>query len=128
MPGGRRGVVVGAVMYLSFCLISPSGLADVLTIAVARASVDSDQRTGQPILTVQLAPASVSAFRSLTDGQVGRTMVLRVDGETVIAPVVREPLVGTWQISGDLDPDRLRDIASRLSADGAKVEIELVDK
>ncbi|MFL5029854.1 MAG: SecDF P1 head subdomain-containing protein [Xanthobacteraceae bacterium] len=128
MRGARRGIVIGAAMYLSFCLTSPSSFADALTIVVARANADSDQRTGQPILTVQLAPASVGAFRRLLDGQVGRTMALRVNGETVITSVVREPLVGTWQISGDLNSDRYGDIAARLSADDAKVEIELVDK
>ena len=55
-------------------------------------------------------------------------MAIRVNGETVIASVIREPLIGTWQISGDLDPDWLRTIASRLSADDAKVELELVEK
>jgi preprotein translocase subunit SecD len=55
---------------------------------------------------------------------------MRIDGETMMAPVIREPIMGgSFQISGaDLTADKLRALAERLCQDErcVRVQVEIV--
>ena len=86
----------------------------------------ADERTGEPVLDIKLAPESTKSFADLTGANIGKTVALKIDGAVVASPVVREPIVdGTVRISGGLDPEELRAIAAKLSSLSVEVEVEV---
>lgn len=99
-------------------------LADPLVLAVKSAEVAFAHGTNQPVLRLTLTPESAKAFGELTAANVGRVVELRLDGKLMMAPVVREPIVGgAIEISGDFVPAELKDVADRIAKGDAKVEV-----
>ena len=104
------------------------GVAAAEPIAVELVSAERgyDQRTGEPVVTFRMSSASRTVFAQFTQQNVGRKFELRVDGKTVWAPVIREPILGgSGQISGNFTPEQARDIAARLSSGQSTIEVEL---
>ncbi len=102
-------------------------LAEPLRLAVAYASASVDAATGQPVIDFRMTEDSAKAFAELTAANVGRTMELRIDGKTVLAPVIREPILGgSGQISGGLDGVDVDALARRLANGHARMEVEIV--
>ena len=94
---------------------------------VTRAEVAYDLRTNEPVVSFKLSEASGRRFAGLTRQNVGRRIEIRVDGKTFWRPVVHEPILsGTGQIAGLSSPAEASDLAARLSAGTAKLEIEVV--
>jgi len=60
-------------------------------IAAAEASADP---AGNPALMIRLVPEAARTFGALTAGQTGKPLALALDGVVVLAPVVREPILG----------------------------------
>jgi preprotein translocase subunit SecD len=101
--------------------------ADPLVLEVVSAKAGFDQRTKEPIVSYKLTESSARSFADLTAQNVGRKTELRVDGRVIMKPVIREPILGgSGQLSGSLTLDEAKDIAERLSAGSAKIEVELV--
>jgi preprotein translocase subunit SecD len=103
--------------------------AQRVTLEVADAVLAYDQRTSQPIITYRLAPASQKLFAEITARNVGRPMAFMVDGKVLMKPVIREPILGG---SGQIvDPswtvEQARDLAARIAAGKATIEIEVVN-
>jgi preprotein translocase subunit SecD len=100
--------------------------AEPITIEVVGAQLSYDQRTGEPIVGFRMSKASAIVFAQFTQQNVGRTVELRVDGKTVSAPIIREPILGGWgQLSANFTSQQARDLAARLSSGQSKLEIEL---
>ena len=96
-----------------------------LTLAVMRAEVG--QVAGMIVLDMTLTASSAKDFAAFTTANVGRAVELRIDGKVMMAPVVREPILGGHvQISGNFAKAELVAIASRISTGEAKVEVESV--
>jgi preprotein translocase subunit SecD len=128
VSGGRfsrlRGWAVSAGLLIAS--IAAAG-AEPLALEIASAQVSFDQRTSEPVVSYRLTDSSARRFAEFTAQNVGRKTEFRVDGRTVMTPVIREPILGGFgQISGGFNLDQAKDIAKRLSAGTAKVEIELV--
>jgi len=108
---------------LSLCIVP--AWADPLALRVTRAEVAYDQRTGEPVVTMLFDEASKRLFADFTARNVGKAMELRVDGRTVMKPVIREPITaGSGQIAGALTVQQAREMAERLSSGAAKLEVE----
>ena len=87
-----------------------------------------DQVTGDPIIVFSMAEESAAAFGRLTTENVDRTVEIRLDGVTVSAPVIREPILrGTVVIYGDFDHTDVVDLAARIASGDVTVEVEVVD-
>jgi preprotein translocase subunit SecD len=100
--------------------------AEPIAIEVVNAEVGYDQRSGEAIVSFRMSEASRIAFARFTQENVGRKLELRVDGKTVSAPVIREPITGAvGQLSGHFTPQQARDIAEGLSSGRSKLEMEL---
>ena len=94
---------------------------------VTRAEAGYDQRNGEPVVAMVFDEASKRLFADFTARNVGKAMELRVDGRTVMKPVIREPItVGMGQIAGGLTVQQAREMAERLSSGAAKLEVEAV--
>jgi len=120
-----RSTRIGAAAFLLsflFCLVA---VAEPLTIEVTKAEALAS--AGVPVITIQMSSASAAAFGELTRANVGRGLELRLDGVPVMAPLIREAILGgSAQISGlpdDVDPPGL---ASRIAVGKVRVEVEIV--
>jgi preprotein translocase subunit SecD len=99
-----------------------------LSLEVASAAPAFDQRTGETIITIVFTPPSARGFAEFTTQNVGKTVEFRIDGRAVMKPVIREPILGgRCQISGSFTTEQAADIARRLSAGTAKLEIEVAE-
>jgi preprotein translocase subunit SecD len=102
--------------------------AQPLAIEVVDAQVAYAQWTSEPVISFRMSPASAKAFAQLTLANVGRKFALRVDGQTLSEPVIREPITGgSGQISGHFTADQARDIAAKLLSGKSKLEMEIVN-
>ena len=114
----------------AICLLTITGAAVAAPLKVEVASVQAayDQRTNEPVITFTMSDSSRKAFAELTRANVGRKLAIRIDGKTVSEPVIREPILGgAGQIAGRFTIQQARDIAARLSAGTAKLEVEIVN-
>ncbi len=94
-----------------------------LKVATALASFDS---TGEAVVNVRFDPGSARALAEFTAANVGRRVELRVDGQAVASPVIRDPITGgEIVISGSMTAADAGRLAMRLR-EGALVEAEIV--
>jgi preprotein translocase subunit SecD len=100
--------------------------AQSVTLGVESAELGYDMRTNEPLVTVRFTPQGAQLFAEITRNNVGRRMALRVDGRVIVAPVIREPIIGgSGQLSGGLTADQAKTMAARLSSGEAKLEVEV---
>jgi preprotein translocase subunit SecD len=101
--------------------------AETIPLRIAKATPGFDERTTQPIITLELTASSRRTFGELTSQNIGRVMEIRVDGKTLMSPVIREAITGGQvQVSGQFTVQEVSDIAGRLNAGTAKVEMEVM--
>jgi preprotein translocase subunit SecD len=109
-------------------VVSDIAASEPLSIGLVRASLDFDQRTGEPIITFVMTEASGRAFADLTTRSFGKPVEIRIDGRTMSKPVIREPILGgRGQISGSFTVDEARAMAERLSSGAGKLEVEVIE-
>jgi preprotein translocase subunit SecD len=107
-------------------LLACAASAEPLAIEIVRAELGIDERTGMSVVIVRLNEASKRLLAEASQKNLGKRMDLRVDGRVVMSPYIREPLLGgSFQITA-LSVEEARDVTERISAGGAKVEIEIV--
>jgi preprotein translocase subunit SecD len=129
----KKAGLSGLFRYRAFAavfLLAMAGpaAAEPLKIEVAAAQAAYDQRTGEPLISFKMSESSREAFAELSRNNVGRKMAVRVDGQTISAPFIREPIVGgAGQIAGQFTVQQVRDMAARLSSGASKLEMEIVD-
>ena len=118
----RLREIAAAVAVLAF--VHGAFAAEPLVLAVKTALVLRDQTTGEPVLSLTLMPDSAKAFGELTAANVGRVVELRLDGKVVMAPVVRDPILGGLvNVSGAFAPTELEDVADRIARGDVRVEV-----
>jgi preprotein translocase subunit SecD len=121
----RARMVAAALLVASATIV----MAEPLAIEVTDVAPVRDERTKQPVISIKIAPASAKRFTEFTTQNVGRKLELRIDSNTVISSVIREPiLVGSLQISGGWTLQETKDLADRIAAGKSKVEVELASK
>ena len=118
----RLREIAAALAVLAF--VHGAFAAETLVLAVKTALVLRDQTTGEPVLSLTLMPDSAKAFGELTAANVGRVVELRLDGKVVMAPVVRDPILGGLvNVSGAFAPTELEDVADRIARGDVRVEV-----
>ncbi len=86
-----------------------------------------DERTQEPVVSFRLMPSSKRKLGEFTTANVGRKVEIRVDGQVLMSPVIREPITnGVVQVSGHFTLREAADLAARLTAGTSKIEVELV--
>jgi preprotein translocase subunit SecD len=120
-----RGWFLAAGLVVALAAVAT---AEPLPIEIAHAEVGFDQRTSEPVVSFRMTPSSQRLFADFTSKNVGRKAEIRVDGRTLVAPVIREPILGgSGQISAGLKLDEAKNLADRLSSGRARMEVEAVD-
>lgn len=102
--------------------------AQALELQPTEATAEIHARTDEPVIHIRLNLASARAFGRLTAENVGRKADIRIDGKSVMQPVIREPILGgSLLISGPFGNfGEAQNLAKRLSSGKAKLEVELV--
>ena len=77
-------------------------------------------------LTVRLAESSRQAFADLTKAHVGQAVDVKIDGKSVIKPIIREPITGGVIAITVVTIDEGRQLAARLSSKTAKLDVDVV--
>jgi preprotein translocase subunit SecD len=115
-----------SVSVLGLMALVGVAVAEPIVIELISAEVGYDQRAGQPVVNFKMSKASGIVFAQFSQQNVGRKFELRVDGKTVSASVIREPILGgSGQISDNFTPEQANDIAARLSSRPSTIEVEL---
>jgi preprotein translocase subunit SecD len=98
--------------------------AESLVLDVLNATQRRDQRTGRPMVELVLGQKSKQALSAFSSAELGHRIELRVDGRVIAAPVIREPLSTSMQISdvGWTD-EAAAAIANELAKPAAKIEL-----
>jgi preprotein translocase subunit SecD len=126
MPRSIRSIPVVAAFLAAFV---SAALAAALSLTVLKAEAISDMATGQPVVSITFDAASTEAFAAFSRDNVGRKTVVRIDGEEIMSPIIREPILeGNVQISGNMTMADARDLAARLTSGDAVIEVELVEE
>ena len=113
----------------AIAVAATAAAAQSIAVDVESAQAAYDSRTNQPLITFKMTETSARLFAELTANNVGRKMEIRVDGRALMAPVIREPILGgsgtvsdpSWTIQ------QARDVAERISTGRAKIEFQILD-
>jgi len=117
------------ITFIALLAAAKPGAAETLKIEVARVEAGLDQLTGQPIITVELSPNSRVAFADFTKARVGERIVVRLGSDLLTDPIIREPIAGgVLAISGELTEESAAEMAQRIQASGAVLDVEGSDR
>jgi preprotein translocase subunit SecD len=117
----------GGVIFAPAFWAITAACAQSITIEITQAEPAFDLRTTEPEVAFRMSPASARAFAELTKRNVGRKAAIVIDGRTMSAPIIREPILGgSGQITGDFTPEEARRIAAGLASGTSKMTIEIV--
>jgi preprotein translocase subunit SecD len=111
------------VAFFTFPILGAS--AEPQQFKVVSASLGFDARTNQPVVNFRFAPESTRDFARFTEANVGRKIDVRVDGKTLLQPIVREPITGGAGQVPVANPEDGRTLAARLSDGSAVLEMEV---
>ncbi len=129
MRGAVRGACLTFLAGTSFALSITRTMAEPLALTVVRAAAAFDQRTNEPIIIFRFDQPSAELLADVTGRNVGKAMEVRVDGQVLMRPVIREPILGgSGQISGGFTVEGSRDLAARLSSGAARLELVVVPR
>jgi preprotein translocase subunit SecD len=98
-----------------------------LRIQVQKAEASFATGSKDPVVVITMAPRSGRMFHELTLNNIGRRLVLRIDGQVAAEPIIKEAIKdGVVQISGGFTLKEAAALAERLSKGETKIEVELV--
>jgi preprotein translocase subunit SecD len=92
-----------------------------------KATLVFDQKTGEPVVSLQFNPEGSALFEKITRENIGKTVAIYLDNQIISAPVVNDAITGGQaQISGGFKPDEAKLLVGRLNSGALPVPIELV--
>jgi preprotein translocase subunit SecD len=113
---------LAAVAVFSFYLC-PLAAAETLLLDIKQAIAKVDAYSREPVIEVVLGDESARRVADVTGKNIGAQAEIRIDGEAVLKPVIREPLLrGTFMISGRFSRQQANEIAARLGSHAARLE------
>ncbi|WP_143220508.1 MULTISPECIES: hypothetical protein [unclassified Achromobacter] len=105
-----------------------------LVLGLSHVELRDDKDNQQSVLDIRLTSESRKAFAQLTSTNVGRSMILRADGEVLTTVVIRGAIdSGAMTVSpgiGEhgLTEAKMKQIAQRLSSGTGKLEVSLLPR
>jgi len=93
-----------------------------------RATLEFDQTTREPIVSLSFNKEGADIFAELTKENIGKTIAIFLDrnlgnGEPISAPVVREEITGgKAQITGQFTPEEAKELVGRLNSGALPVD------
>jgi preprotein translocase subunit SecD len=102
---------------------------EVISVDVVRAEAhpDSPRLSNDSVVDLFMTDASKLAFAEFSARNVGKQLDVRVNGRTVMKPVIREPITGgRITIAGAFSTSDAKQLAENLMSGSAKVEMEIM--
>jgi preprotein translocase subunit SecD len=125
LTGAYRSARSSVIIVSLAFLIGPA-VAEPLMLDVTEAtSVPDRSGNDRAVLTIRLAESSRQAFADFTKVHVGQTADVRIDGKSVIKPVIHEPITGSVISIVALSIEEGRQLAARLSSKAAKLDVDV---
>jgi preprotein translocase subunit SecD len=123
-----RGAAIAGSIALALLASFQPARAEPLRVAVASASAGADPYNGKPMVFIRLTDESSRSFAKFSAAHVGQMIDTRIDGKSVMKPIIREPIAGgnLW-VTID-SAEEARRIADTLSRGTAKLEVEAVSQ
>jgi preprotein translocase subunit SecD len=119
-----RPLVLFCISALCTAAFAAVAFAEPLTLEVAHAAGALDQRNRQVSVSVAVSEASKARLADFTGQNVGRKIEFRINGKVVMAPVIREPILGGTFLISVQTVREAQGIVDQLPA-GAKIDIEV---
>jgi len=96
---------------------------------LVRGEVDFDPTTGRPEVKLEFNEEGKKLFADITEKNVGKRIAIYLDGVSITAPVVNEPIKdGNAVITGKFTTEEARTMAKRLNAGALPVAIKLISQ
>ena len=128
--GKKTGFV--SLLLLALGLTTFPGIVaagEVISVDVVRAEAhpDSPRLSNDSVVDLFMTDASKLAFAEFSARNVGKQLDVRVNGRTVMKPVIREPITGgRITIAGAFNASDAKQLAENLMSGSAKVEMEIM--
>jgi preprotein translocase subunit SecD len=128
--GKKTGFV--SLLLLALGLTTVPGVVsagEVISVDVVRAEAhpDSPRLSNDSVVDLFMTDASKLAFAEFSARNVGKQLDVRVNGRTVMKPVIREPITGgRITIAGAFSASDAKQLAENLMSGSAKVEMEIM--
>ncbi len=140
--------LVGKTAQLEFMLVtaSASGSASLLASPSAqptvnlqstglngsllrRSSVQFDQKSGDPIVSLEFNSEGAKLFGDVTSKNVGQKLAIFLDGVPIMAPTISTPILdGQAVITGQFTIDEAKQLAIQLNAGALPVPIQVLEQ
>jgi preprotein translocase subunit SecD len=101
-------------------------MAEPLELTAVSASAETDSRSGGPIVIVRLSDGGRKAFAAFSTSHLGFPIDFRIDGKSLMKPVIREPITGGVLHVPMNSLEEARQLAGRISQGPVKLEVEPV--
>jgi preprotein translocase subunit SecD len=113
---------------MTFPRVSVAGEVIFIDVVRAEAHPDSLSRLStDSVVDLFMTEASKLAFAEFSARNVGKQLDIRVNGRTVMKPVIREPITGgRITIAGAFSAPEAKQLAENLVSASAKVEMEIM--
>jgi protein-export membrane protein SecD len=94
-----------------------------------RAELNFDQRTYEPLVSIEFNEEGSKLFEEITARNVGKPLAIYIDDFLISAPIVREKITGgKAQITGKFTVEEAKELARNLNAGALPVPIELISQ
>ncbi|MFZ2804250.1 MAG: protein translocase subunit SecD [Patescibacteria group bacterium] len=94
-----------------------------------KATVDFDQRTGAPEVSLQFDGDGTTLFADMTKNNIGKPIAIFLDGAPISIPTVQSEITGGQAvITGDYSIAEAKDLAQQLQAGALPVPIKLIEQ
>jgi preprotein translocase subunit SecD len=91
------------------------------------ATLEFDQTTGEPVVSLQFNPEGALLFEKLTRESIGKSIAIYLDGQPISIPTVNEAITGgKAQISGAFKATDAKLLVGRLNSGALPVPITLI--
>ena len=95
----------------------------------SKATLDFDQRTGAPQITLQFDANGTKLFSQITQANIGKTVAIFLDNQILSAPTVQTAITdGQAVITGQFTVAQAKDLVTRLNSGALPVPIHLLSQ
>lgn len=117
-------IATSAASLFGFTIKTPLSGKDL-----TRSSVQFDQNTGQPIVSLGFNPGGAKKFEDITRANIGKQVAIVLDNQIISAPTVEEAISGgNAVIRGSFTPEEAKDLSIALNAGALPVPVHIIQQ
>ena len=96
---------------------------------LTKAAAGNEDKTNEPIVTIEFDQQGGAKFAKLTTENVGKPFAIILDGRVISAPNINEPILGgSARISGSFTSETAQQLAINLASGALPVELKVVEE